>query len=122
MICKEKAIQTAEDEAQNPKPRPVYFISLVGVAKHGKVDDDEHIFDLYTKLYDFDGADVEVLSAQDLLSFYQRQNILQRMRRRYRNVTNTDIYSLVKLFIQSNPDGHFILDECPFLANGSKFS
>ena len=114
MICKEKAIQKAEQEALNPKPRPVYFISLVGVDTKGKVDYHEHIFDLYTKLYDFDGVNVNVLSAQDLLSFYQRQNILQRMRRPYRNVTNTDIYSLVKFFVESNPDGHFILDECPF--------
>ena len=118
MICKQKATQAAETEALNPKPRPVYFISLVGVDKYGKVDDHEHIFDLYTKLYDFDGVNVKVLSAQDLLSFYQRQNqqqnIFQRMLRK------TDIYSLVKFFIQSNPDGHFILDECPFIAN-SKF-
>ena len=91
-------------EALNPKPRPVYFISLVGVDKYGKVDDHEHIFDLYTKLYDFDGVDVEVRSAQDLLSFYQ-----------HHNSDTPNIYTLVKFFIRSNPDGHFILDECPFI-------
>ena len=96
----------------NPKPRPVYFISLVGVDRKGNVDDHEHIFDLYTKLYDFDGADVEVLSAQDLLSFYQQN----------KGNKKTKIYSLVEFFVQNNPDGHFILDECPFLADGSKFS
>ena len=102
-------------EALNPKPRPVYFISLVGVDMKGKVDDHEHIFDLYTKLYDFDGVNVKVLSAQDLLSFYQRHSIFQRMRHQLHNYKKTDIYNLVKFFIQSNPDGHFILDECPFM-------
>ena len=114
MLCKEKAGQTSEKEALNPKPRQVYFISLVGVDGAGQVDDHEHIFDLYTKLYDFYGVDVEVLSAQDLLSFYQQSQAKK-------SITNADIYTLVKFFVQSNPDGHFILDECPFIRKG-KFS
>ena len=55
-------------------PDPVFFISLVGVNEKGIIDEDEHIFDIYTKLYDFLGCDVKVLSAQDLLDFYKSKH------------------------------------------------
>ena len=90
-------------------------MSLVGVDREGTVDAHEHIFDLYTKLYDFDGVDVEVLSAQDLLRFYRRHNILKRMKGYFNDSKKADIYTLVEYFIQKH-DGHFILDECPFLS------
>ena len=68
-MCKEKAKQTSyqEEEEENmgskPKADPVFFISLVGVKERsGIVDDHEHIFDIYTKEYDFDDSDVEVKS------------------------------------------------------------
>lgn len=34
---------------------------------------------------------------------------------------DVDIYELVQYFIQSNPDGHFILDECPFIGSKGTF-
>ena len=66
LISKEKAIQTAEKESLKQNPAPVFFISLVGVDREGFVDVHEHIFDIYTKLYDFHGSNVNVKSAQDL--------------------------------------------------------
>ena len=82
LVCKEKVIQTAAKEEQNSKPRPVYFISLVGVNRRGNVEDDEYIYDMYTKLYDFSGLNVEVLSAQDLLVSYQSRNSQKRILKR----------------------------------------
>ena len=40
----------------------------------GYVDEYEHIFDLYTKLYDFQGTNVKVISAQDLWDFYESKH------------------------------------------------
>jgi len=68
----------------------VFFISLVGVDEKGFVDDHEHIYDIYTKLFDFWGRkatlkgfhgntvshcmhcarNLNVISAQDLRDFY----------------------------------------------------
>jgi hypothetical protein len=114
LVCKEKAIKTAdkEEEAENmgskPKADPVYFISLVGVDSKGKVEDDEHIFDIYTKEYDFNNSDVEVKNAQDLWDFYKKQN--SGSSKQY-----VDIYQLVENFVKHHPQTHFVLDECPFL-------
>ena len=52
----------------------MYYISLVGVDQYGFVEEDEYIFDIYTKLYDFVGTNVNVLSAQDLWEFYKQHN------------------------------------------------
>ena len=80
----------------------------------GIVDKYEYIFDIYTKAYDFEGTAVKVLSAQDLLAFYESKS----GGKAYRNAF--DIYFLVEYFIQHHQDGHFILDECPFiLCNGN---
>ena len=137
LICKEKCIQKSEKEqfakdvGSKLKADPVFFISLAGVTerkivnhdafnanslmdviKDGTVDNDEYIFDIYTKVYDFDGSHVKVISAQDLLAFYESKNKGARRR-------DVDIYDLVEFLIQHYPNGHFILDECPFLAEYS---
>ena len=99
-----------------PKADPVFFISLVGVDLSGKgiVDDYEHIFDLYTKGYDFNDSDVEVKSAQDLWDWYASQKFGS-------NKWRVDIYQLVESFVKHNPNAHFVLDECPFLESRSKY-
>ena len=117
LICKEKCIQTAEKErfaedvGSKVKSDPVFFISLVGVNDKGIVDEDEYIFDIYTKLYDFHGSNVKVVSAQDLWTFYESKN-------KGADRLNVDIYFLVDYFIQHHLEGHFVLDECPFLKRG----
>ena len=93
----------------------VYFLSLVGVDHKGNVDSHEHIFDIYTKKYDFMLTDVEVKSAQDLWEFYEAQN-------KGSEKWNIDIYTLVEYFVQSHPNAHYVLDEVPFLGtDGSKY-
>ena len=114
LICKEKCIQKYEkesnlvDEGLKSKPDPTFFISMVGVDKYGEVDEHEHLFDIFTKLYDFSGGKVRVLSAQDLWTFYESKN--KGVKRE-----DFDIYTLVEFFIQHHPNGHFTFDECPFL-------
>ena len=98
----------AEDVGLKLKSDPVFFISLVGVDYRGVIDSDEYIFDIYTKSYDFHGSNVKVVSAQDLWAFYESQN-------KGADRSKVDIYFLVEYFIQHNLDGHFVLDECPFL-------
>ena len=114
LISKERCIQTAEKEifaeyaGSKLKADPVFFISLVGANEDGIVNDDEYIFDIFTKAYDFDGSHVKVVSAQDLWAFYESKNKgAQRV--------NLDIYFLVEYFIEHHQHGHFVLDECPFL-------
>ena len=107
LICKEKALQTAEKQNSNPNPGPVFFISLVGVNELGIVDDYEHIFDIYTKLYDFVGSDVKIVSAQDLWSFYQSKHPGADRRK-------TNVYVLAEFFVSEHPTGHFVFDECSF--------
>ena len=97
------------DEGFKSKPDPVFFLSLVGVDNLGKVDEHQHLFDIFTKLYDFFGCSIQVLSAQDLWSFYQSKN-------KGAKREDVDIYFLVEFFIQHHSNGHFILDEVPFLS------
>ena len=136
-------MQEAEKEGQNTHTRTVYFISLVGVGRDGNVDVVEYIYDVYTKLYDFLSTDVKILSAQDLWNIYQKQHTKQReieepkgivkrivkamsCRREHGSLINdgticskdVDIYQLVESFIKNNSDGHFIIDECPFIKQG----
>ena len=134
LICKEKAAQESEKEEQSPNSRPVYFISLVGVDKLGEISRFEHIYDVYTKLYDFVSTDVIVLSAQDLWRIYQERKqheqptgILKRIVKSMscgtkHNETfyleDDEIYSVVESFIKNNANGHFIIDECPFILDG----
>ena len=81
---------------------------MVGVDRNGIVDDHQHIFDVYSKLYDFLGINVQIKSAQDLWSFYEDRNKgVDRM--------EINVYELVEFFVRHHPDGHFILDECPFI-------
>jgi hypothetical protein len=40
--------ENAENEGTKPKAAPVFFVSLVGTDKYGKVDEFEHIFDFYS--------------------------------------------------------------------------
>ena len=93
---------------------PVFFISLVGVNIRGKVEDYEHIFDIYTKAYDFTASEVVVKSAQDLWDFYEAQ-------KKGSDKTEVDIYTLVECFVQNNPNAHYVLDEVPFLVDSSKY-
>jgi len=96
------------------KANPVFFISLVGVDIDGKVEDHEHIFDIYTKTYDFISSDVDVKSAQNIWESYEEQN-------KGSDKKNIDIYSLVERFVQKHPNASYVLDEVPFLwSNKSK--
>ena len=83
----------------------------MGVNDFGKVEKDEYIFDIYTKLYDFHGSNVKVISAQDLWTFYQSKN-------KGADREKVKIYFLVEYFIQHHLEGHFVLDECPFVKFG----
>ena len=121
LISKEKCIQTAEKErfledvGLKFKAQDVFFISLVGVNNTGIVDEHEYIFDIYSKAYDFHGTAVKVMSAQDLWAFFESKN-----KGADRKIVN--IYFLVEYFIQHHQHGHFILDECPFLASRGKLT
>ena len=116
LVCKEKCIQTTEKERNakeqglKRKADPVFFISMVGVDIFGIVDKYEHLFDIYTRAYDLVESDVHVITAQDLWNFYKRKHWYKWNKRR-----NVDIYELVEFFIRHHPNGHFVLDECPFL-------
>ena len=97
-----------KDQGLKQKVDPVFFISAVGVDKWGKVEEDEYIFDVYTRLYDFLGSDVRVITAQDLWHFYKSKNKgADRMK--------VDIYTLIEFFVQHHMEGHFTLDESQFL-------
>lgn len=116
LLCKEKATQKVEEEEKAKAAGdkiiadPVFYISLVGVDHRGFVEEDEYIFDIYTKLYDFVGTDVKVKSAQDMWEYYDQHH----KKRRYQR-NKIDIYTLIKFFIKNNPNGHFIIDECPMI-------
>ncbi len=72
------------------------------------MEDFEHIFDIYSKEYDVQSSDVKIKSAQDLWDFYEAQN-------KGSDKKNIDIYKLVEYFVQNHRNGHFVLDEVPFL-------
>ena len=82
-------------------------MSLVGVYARGFVKRYEHIFDIYTKEYDFIGCDVKVISAQDLWSFYESKNPKADRK-------EIDVYTIAEFFVDQHPNGHFVVDECPF--------
>ena len=111
LVGKEKAIQTAEKEDLKPNPDPVFFVSLVGVDERGIIDENEHIFDIYTRLYDFLGCDVKVISAQDLWDFYESKH-------KGADRQTVDIYKAAEFFVKQHPNGHYVVDECPFRADG----
>ena len=91
----------------------MFFISFVGVDKHGIVEDYEHIFDIYTKLYDFVSSDVGIKSAQDIWEYYEAQN-------KGSDKTKIDIYTLVEFFVRNHPNGHYVMDEVPFFTSKRK--
>ena len=128
LICKEKASQTVEKEkivediGLKLKADPVFFLSMVGihveyVEEMGNnvmfVAEHEHIFDIYSKEYDFHGTDVKVISAQDLWTFYESRN-------KGANPKHYDIYFLIEYFVKHHPNGHFILDEFPIMTTACK--
>ena len=121
LISKEKCIQTAEKErfaedfGLKFKADEIFFISLAGVNDEGIVDKDEYIFDIYTKVYDFHGVAVKVISAQDLWAFYESKK--KRADRK-----KVDIYILVEYFIRHHRHGHFVLDECPIFSQIRKLT
>ena len=88
----------------------MFFISLVGVDGTCNIDQDEHIFDIYTRLYDFLGSNVKVLSAQDLRDFYKSRH----------QGKEADVYQMAEFFVEEHSNGHFIVDECPFKKGSSK--
>ena len=107
LISKEKAIQTAEKQSLNPIPDPTFFISLVGVDSKGFVEEHEHIFDIYSKEYDFFGCDVKAISAQDLWMFYESKH-------KGVDREKTAVYTMAEFFVEQHSFGHFVVDECPF--------
>ena len=88
-------------------PDPVFFMSFVGVNSQGFVEEHEHIFDIYTKLYDFLGCDVKVISAQDLWDFYKSKHPGADKKK-------IDVYTMAEFFVDKHSNGHFVVDECPF--------
>ena len=88
-------------------PDPVFFMSFVGVDAQGFVQGHEHIFDIYTKAYDFLGCDVKVISAQDLWKFYKTK-------RPGADREAIDVYTMAEFFVVKHSNGHFVVDECPF--------
>ena len=131
LISKEKAIQTADKQDLKQNPDPVFFISLVGMDNKGNVDEHEHIFDIYTKWYDFLGSNVKVLSAQDLRDYYKSKhpdsstsdtdtgsNDSSDSDASYSDTCDStseaDVYQMAEFFVEEHSNGHFIVDECPF--------
>ena len=121
LICKEKAVQVEEKEMIEEEKGsksiadPVFFISMVGVHKKGFPEKYEYIFDIYTKNYDFLGSKVQVISAQDLWTFYESKN-------KGADRRHFDIYFLIEYFVKHHPNGNFILDEFPIMTSACKFS
>ena len=100
-----------------PNPDPVFFMSFVGVDEYGFVKEHEHIFDIYTKIYDFLGCDVKVISAQDLKDFYEKHHKMESFRNFFRRKSQkkkVDIYTMAEFFVDQHSNGHFVVDECPF--------
>ena len=119
LIGKERAIQTAEKQDNNSNPEPVFFISLVGVDRKGFVEEHEHIFDIYTKEYDFIGSNVKAVSAQDLRNFYTKHHKIATFCNFLRG-REVNVYTMAEFFVDQHPNGHFVVDECPFLEASGK--
>ena len=86
-------------------------MSFVGVDVYGFAKEHEHIFDIYTKEYDFLGCDVKVISAQDLWDFYESTHLGA-------DIEAIDVYTMAEFFVDQHPNGHFVVDECPFRGRG----
>ena len=81
--------------------------------RKGFVDEHAHIFDIYTKEYDFFGFNVKVISAQDLRDFYKKHHKMKTFRNSLLG-NKVDVYTMAIFFIGQHPNGHFVVDECPF--------
>ena len=77
------------------------------------MDKHEHIFDIYTKEYDFSGYDVKVISAQDLKNYYKKHHKMKTFRN-FVARKKTNAYTMAKFFVKKHSNGHFVVDECPF--------
>ena len=133
MIVKHKAVQIADQEGRAAAETitegcPVYFISLVGIAGTSNakclempnaklnVEEEEGLFDLYTKFYDFhkEGTSDQVVivkTARDIQDwFYSVNSELEKGQSK-----DVSIYTMVQSFIKAHSNGHFFIDECPFL-------
>ena len=95
-------------------PDPVFFMSLVGVDANGFVKEHDHIFDIYTKQYDFHWCNVRVISAQDLWDFYKSKHPGADRKK-------INVYTMAEFFVDQHSNGHFIVDECPFEKKGDIF-
>ena len=84
--------------------------------RKGFVEEHEHIFDIYTKEYDFFGSNVKVISAQDLRDFYKKHHKIQTFSNSFPR-KKVDIYTMTKFFVEQHSNGHFVVDECPFTEN-----
>ena len=87
--------------------------------RKGFVEEHEHIFDIYTKEYDFLGSNVKVISAQDLRDFYKKHHKMKTFRN-FLSGKKVDVYTMAKFFVRQHPNGHFVVDECPFRAKSGK--
>ena len=87
---------------------PFSFLVLVVVSKYGKMEDYEHIFDIYSKQCDFKSSNEIIKSVQCLWEFSDCQNDSDEEEK-------IDIYTLVDYFLLNHRNGHCILDEVPFL-------
>ena len=88
-------------------------MSFVGVDEEGFVKEHEHIFDIYTKEYDFLGCDVKVITAQDIKKFYEKHHKMESFRNFFRR-KKVDVYTMAEFFVDQHRNGHFVVDECPF--------
>ena len=80
------------------------------------VEEEEGLFDLYTKFYDFykDGTSDQVVivkTARDIQDwFYSVNSNLEKGHSK-----EVRIYTMVQNFIKVHSNCHFFIDECPFL-------
>ena len=82
--------------------------------ENGFVDEHEYIFDLYTKLYDSQGSNVKVISAQELHSFYISNHKMEAGKK-------VDVYIMAEFFVEKHSNGHFVVDECPFRQSSGEY-
>lgn len=121
LIVKHKAMHTSDQEEEadgagmNKKICSVYFISLVGaLGKSNAIEEEEGLFDLYTKFYDFYHKEnskrkIIVKTAKDIQNWFNSLNF------EMDNMGRKNVYTMVEAFIKLHSNAHFFIDECPFL-------
>ena len=110
LVSKQKAIQMDNDAADN---KSVFYISLLGTYKEGKPRPFRYVFDIITRMFDFQGTNVQAKDVRDLCDYYKTTT--------NKDSSDTDVYSLCLHLMSENPDSHFILDEVPFFVNACKY-